>query len=74
MTQDQQIALAHWSRWGSDGFPIAKRGRGWWVAVDSTSLWRVITSGCPKPFHTKTEAIEWFDELCLNRAREWRAN
>ena len=73
MTQEQQIALSHWSMWGSQGYPVVKRGSKWWVSVDSTSLWRVVTDGCPKPFKTKTAAIDWFDSLVLQRSREWRS-
>jgi hypothetical protein len=29
LTDDERSALAHWSRWGSDGYPLVKRGRGW---------------------------------------------
>ena len=31
LTENEQSVMTHWSRWGSDGYPIAKRGRSWWV-------------------------------------------
>lgn len=72
MTQDQQIALSHWSMFGSTGFPVRKMGSKWWIVVDPTSLWRVVTAGGPSGFKTKTAAIEYFNNLVLTRSREWR--
>ena len=72
MTHEQRIALSHWSMWGSDGFPVIKMGRKWWINVDETSLWRPIGGSVPTPFKTKTAAIEFWNRLVLQRSREWR--
>lgn len=29
LTDDDRAVLTHWSRWGSDGYPIRKLGRKW---------------------------------------------
>ncbi len=31
ITDEDRFTLNHYSRWGSDGYPIVKRGRGWVV-------------------------------------------
>jgi hypothetical protein len=72
MTQDQNNAINHWSRFGEDGFPVVKRGRQWWISVHPSSCWYVVTVGCPTPFPTKRKALDWFNDLCISRFREWR--
>jgi hypothetical protein len=31
ITEEEEKTLTHWSRWGSDGYPVNKVGRGWHV-------------------------------------------
>lgn len=50
--------LQHISRWGSDGYPVAKRGRSWWFD-------RMFNAGgCPSPFKTKRAAFEFVENYC----------
>src|SRR6185312_3037199 len=72
MTHEQHIASSHWSMYGSDGFPVRKMGRKWWIVVDATSLWSAVSSGIPTPFKTKVDALEFWNSLCLQRFREWK--
>ena len=73
MTHEQRIALSHWSMYAIAGFPVVKMGRKWWVVVDETSLWRVVGGSCPTPFKTKTAAQDFWNNLVLQRSREWRS-
>lgn len=47
--------LNHISRWGSDGYPIFKRGRKWWVDPFFG------TGGFPTGYRTKRDAIAQFE-------------
>lgn len=55
MTEGERSILQHWSRWGSDGYPIHKRGRLW--------FWDEMygVKGCPAPFKTKREAFAAYE-------------
>ena len=43
--------LAHMSRWGSDGYPIAKTGSGRWIWREAFGV-----NGSPKVYRTKRDA------------------
>jgi hypothetical protein len=45
ITEEEDRTLAHWSMWGSDGYPVEKYGAGWHVKY------------FPNVFKTKKEAI-----------------
>lgn len=54
LTEDERFILTGWSMWGSDGYPVAKRGSRWWV--DGVRG----LGGCPAGFKTKREAqAQW---------------
>ena len=54
LTQQEQQVLTHWSMFGSDGYPIRKSGRQWWVDGMYQS------GSCPIPFGTKRAAVaQW---------------
>lgn len=56
LTMDEANRLQHVSRFGSDGYPITKRGREWWVET------------FPIPFETKRAATErWEQHLDILR-------
>lgn len=55
LSDDEKSALAHWSRWGSDGYPVRKMGR-WWVVEHSL----MSTSGM---FKTKGEAFDAWETI-----------
>ena len=46
MTEKERGSLPHWSRWGSDGYPVTK----------VRSRWSVDGGGISKRFKTKREA------------------
>jgi len=47
--------LRHWSRWGSDGYPIRKMGRHWhWVESFGVK-------GAPVVYKTKRQAVAAFE-------------
>ncbi len=55
LTDDEAACLNRWMLWGSDGYPISKRGRHWWVVGYREDLGK-----CPIPFKTKREAqAQW---------------
>ncbi len=55
LTEDERALLVHWSRFGSDGYPVAKCGRQWtwgpWLSIQ----------GPPTVFATKREAVASFE-------------
>lgn len=57
LTEDERALLTHWSRWGSDGYPVNRftRSRGW--------TWGPFLSvkGPPTVFKTKREAVASFE-------------
>lgn len=57
--------LQHIGRWGSDGYPIAKRGRKWWFD-------RMFNAGgTPSPYKTKREAeaaVEAYLDILRDKA------
>ena len=54
MTENESFTLTHWSRFGSDGYPIHKRGSRWWVDGIRGC------GACPSGFRTKREAVaQW---------------
>jgi len=55
LTVDERDALSHSSRWGSDGRPIERIGRGW------TYRWRSIEA--PALYRTKREAVDAWETL-----------
>ena len=57
ITEDELALLLHISRWGSDGYPIAQRGRKWWVDKFRSA------GGFPSPFKTKREAVAQFERF-----------
>ena len=50
ITEDEKELLVHWSRFGSDGYPVKKLGRGWHWSYRGIK-------GPPKIFRTKREAV-----------------
>lgn len=54
ITEDEKDLLVHWSRFGSDGYPVKKIGRGWHWS------YRAI-KGSPTIFKTKREAVASFE-------------
>ena len=55
ITTEEEEVLTHQSRWGSDGYPVSKRGRLWWIDG---------IRGCgrfPVPFKTKKAAVEQWE-------------
>lgn len=65
LSEDENALLAHISMWGSDGYPVRKRGRGWvW------GEWRSI-QGPRYTYKTKREAVAAFEayyDILLDRA------
>ena len=63
LTEDQAFILTHVDRWGSDGYPVHRLGRGW--------TWGPICGvrGLPHPVRTKREAVRLF-ELYLEILRD----
>lgn len=55
LSEPEHCWLKHMQRWGSDGYPVAKRGRKWWVDQAFGA------GGCPSPFKTKRDAIAFCD-------------
>ncbi len=53
--EDEAFILAHWTRWGSDGYPIRKAGRRWWVDGMRGR------GACPKSFATKRQAAQQWE-------------
>ena len=54
LTENEQYVMTRWSMWGSDGYPIVKRGREWYVEGN-----RGLGS-CPLMFKTKKAAVaQW---------------
>ena len=64
LSEAERAFLNHNIRWGSDGYPIQRIGRGWhWNASHGVG-------GCPKVFKTKKEAsaaIEAYVSLLCDR-------
>lgn len=54
LTDDERALIAHISRWGSDGYPLERRLRGWSWSYRSIN-------GPPVVFKTKREAIASFE-------------
>ena len=54
LTENESFTITHWSRFGSDGYPIHKRGSRWWVdGIQGCGA-------CPAGFRTKREAVaQW---------------
>ncbi len=57
VTEDERALLEQVIRWGSDGYPIAKLGRGW-----AWGPWRSV-NGPPTIFRTKREAVAHFERF-----------
>lgn len=56
ITDDERWLVNHVLRWGSDGYPVQKLGRGWtWVTE--------AVKGPPTIFKTKREATESFERF-----------
>lgn len=55
LTNDEAALLAHVERWGSDGYPIAKRRREWWVESFRT------VPGFPCAYKTRKAARAAFE-------------
>jgi hypothetical protein len=55
LTEDEVATLAHWSIWGSDGYPVQKvRGR--WHVTGFRGC-----GACPSAFKTKREATKQWE-------------
>lgn len=70
ISEDERALMSHISRWGSDGYPVRKTGRGW-----TWGPWRSI-QGPPTVFKTKREAVAMFErflDVLLEAHREMRA-
>jgi hypothetical protein len=66
ITEDENDLVAHVMRWGSDGYPVHKLGRGWvWGPFRSVN-------GPPTMFKTKREATANF-EMFLDVLRDAKA-
>lgn len=63
LTDDEAVLLTHVGRWGSDGYPIVRRRREWWI-VSFRSV-----PGFPSPYKTRKAARQQF-EAYLDLARE----
>ena len=64
LSEDENALLQHVSMWGSEGYPVEKRGSRW-VWQD----WRSV-KGSPKAYKTKREATAAFEawhSLALDR-------
>lgn len=69
LTHDEAALLYHVQMYGSNGYPLVKRGRQWWI--NEFRSWR----GFPVPFKTKKAAQEQFErwmELARDRWREMK--
>jgi hypothetical protein len=55
LTEDERAMMQHMMMWGSDGYPVAKRGRRWFV-----DDWRTV-KGPNTSFRTKREAVAQFE-------------
>jgi hypothetical protein len=56
LSDDERALLTHVSRWGSDGYPVAKVGSHHWT----WGPWRGI-QGPPVVFKTKRAAVQSFE-------------
>lgn len=56
ISESEKQILAHWSRWGSDGYPINKYKRGGWSWGPMFGV-----NGPPCVFRTKREAVASFE-------------
>lgn len=64
LSPDEAALLNHWSMWGSEGYPIEKRGSRWFWRE-----WRSV-KGSPSPYKTKREAqaaFELFISILIDR-------
>ncbi len=69
ITEDERSLVNHITRWGSDGYPVRKSGRGW-----AWGPWRGV-QGPPAIFKTKREAVQAFErfhEILLDELRDER--
>lgn len=67
LTENEAALLSHIMRWGSDGYPIMKRGSRWfWDDAHGVK-------GSPTPYKTKKEAFAafgvWVQMACDKKAR-----
>ncbi len=65
MTENENSVLRHWSMFGSDGYPIIRRGSRWWVDGIRGC------GACPSGFGTKREAVaQWerYIDILIDRA------
>ncbi len=57
LSEDETALLNHWSRWGSDGYPVRKLKKSHcWI----WGPWRSV-NGPPTTFKTKREAVASFE-------------
>jgi hypothetical protein len=55
LNDEERFCLMHVSRWGSDGYPVVKRGRSWHVdGIQGAGRF-------PCVFKTKREAVAMFE-------------
>ena len=55
LSEAEHRLMDHVTRWGSDGYPVRKVGRGWHVEQSFG------VEGIPMVFKTKREAVEAFE-------------
>lgn len=60
LTPDEHAALNHWSRWGSNSYPVLRVGRRW-------DLSHPLACGVP-PFRTRAAAVAAWEGLLA----KWR--
>ena len=56
LTENEDFILNHWSMFGSDGYPVNKRGNSWFVDGMRGC------GSCPASFKTKREATEQWEK------------
>jgi hypothetical protein len=58
ITENEKDLLNHISRWGSDGYPIRKVGKGKWIWFEFFGV-----KGAPTVYGTKREAVTAFEKF-----------
>lgn len=69
LTADERQALTHWSRWGSDGYPVRRLGRKWTVdhvaakgaglyatKRDAVNAWEILIAKWIRPSGLEAQA------------------
>jgi len=66
---DHAVMSNFWSK-GADWFPVREVKRGW--IIETEGVWAPLGT-ISTVFKTKHKAIEFVDNLCMIRFKEWRA-